>query len=200
MSVIGRNEPCPCGSGKKFKKCCLSFSSPDDLAQMLSSEKLKRRVQRKDSILRDKETIYIKDPKGIRKMSEIILEFAQPLLTDVHSFADYKKAISIAMLAWNLGLDGDSELTDRLDALYSGALQSMGDDMADEFLHVLSVLIQRKRDHFAEVRRLVLDWDTVKTSDTYHLSVVSTLVDEDTGPEEFEAKVEKLLETNSIHV
>ena len=22
MSKIGRNEPCPCGSGKKFKKCC----------------------------------------------------------------------------------------------------------------------------------------------------------------------------------
>jgi len=21
--VIGRNEPCPCGSGKKYKKCCL---------------------------------------------------------------------------------------------------------------------------------------------------------------------------------
>lgn len=26
---IGRNDPCPCGSRKKFKKCCLdSFSSP----------------------------------------------------------------------------------------------------------------------------------------------------------------------------
>ena len=22
MAKIGRNEPCPCGSGKKFKKCC----------------------------------------------------------------------------------------------------------------------------------------------------------------------------------
>lgn len=22
---VGRNEPCPCGSGKKFKKCCLRF-------------------------------------------------------------------------------------------------------------------------------------------------------------------------------
>jgi uncharacterized protein YecA (UPF0149 family) len=22
---IGRNDPCPCGSGKKFKKCCLSL-------------------------------------------------------------------------------------------------------------------------------------------------------------------------------
>ena len=21
---VGRNEPCPCGSGKKFKKCCLT--------------------------------------------------------------------------------------------------------------------------------------------------------------------------------
>ncbi len=24
MSKIGRNNPCPCGSGKKYKKCCLS--------------------------------------------------------------------------------------------------------------------------------------------------------------------------------
>ncbi len=26
--TIGRNEPCPCGSGKKHKKCCLSFAVP----------------------------------------------------------------------------------------------------------------------------------------------------------------------------
>jgi Tfp pilus assembly protein PilF len=24
MAKIGRNTPCPCGSGKKYKKCCLS--------------------------------------------------------------------------------------------------------------------------------------------------------------------------------
>ena len=23
VKKVGRNEPCPCGSGKKFKKCCL---------------------------------------------------------------------------------------------------------------------------------------------------------------------------------
>jgi len=22
--VIGRNDPCPCGSGKKYKKCCMN--------------------------------------------------------------------------------------------------------------------------------------------------------------------------------
>jgi len=21
--TVGRNEPCPCGSGKKYKKCCM---------------------------------------------------------------------------------------------------------------------------------------------------------------------------------
>ena len=24
---IGRNDPCPCGSGKKYKKCCLKEQS-----------------------------------------------------------------------------------------------------------------------------------------------------------------------------
>lgn len=25
---IGRNDPCPCGSGKKFKKCCVDQPPP----------------------------------------------------------------------------------------------------------------------------------------------------------------------------
>ncbi len=40
-AVIGRNDPCPCGSGKKYKKCCLEAdasakaikASPDHLSQ-----------------------------------------------------------------------------------------------------------------------------------------------------------------------
>jgi hypothetical protein len=30
MSKIGRNDPCPCGSGKKYKLCCISKSSPSN--------------------------------------------------------------------------------------------------------------------------------------------------------------------------
>ena len=25
VSPLGRNDPCPCGSGKKFKKCCMTY-------------------------------------------------------------------------------------------------------------------------------------------------------------------------------
>jgi hypothetical protein len=28
---IGRNDPCPCGSGKKFKKCCINKEDHSDL-------------------------------------------------------------------------------------------------------------------------------------------------------------------------
>ncbi|NQU44304.1 SEC-C domain-containing protein [bacterium] len=31
MSRTGRNEPCPCGSGKKYKKCCLDRDEQDAL-------------------------------------------------------------------------------------------------------------------------------------------------------------------------
>ena len=28
MNKIGRNDPCPCGSGRKYKKCCLAANRP----------------------------------------------------------------------------------------------------------------------------------------------------------------------------
>jgi len=38
---IGRNEPCPCGSGKKFKKCCYGNS---DLLKYVRNKKEKRHI------------------------------------------------------------------------------------------------------------------------------------------------------------
>src|SRR5205823_5260501 len=31
---IGRNDPCPCGSGKKFKKCCIDRPEEELLAML----------------------------------------------------------------------------------------------------------------------------------------------------------------------
>jgi hypothetical protein len=30
MDKAGRNDPCPCGSGKKYKKCCLLMHEADE--------------------------------------------------------------------------------------------------------------------------------------------------------------------------
>ena len=34
MSATGRDDPCPCGSGRKFKRCCLRALDADDAARM----------------------------------------------------------------------------------------------------------------------------------------------------------------------
>lgn len=28
MTKVGRNDPCPCGSGKKYKSCCFAKEQP----------------------------------------------------------------------------------------------------------------------------------------------------------------------------
>ncbi|MDN3504048.1 MAG: SEC-C metal-binding domain-containing protein [Rhabdochlamydiaceae bacterium] len=39
MEKVGRNDPCPCGSGKKYKKCCGKVGPRKFSAQLLSSNK-----------------------------------------------------------------------------------------------------------------------------------------------------------------
>ncbi len=34
MSKVGRNDPCPCGSGKKHKQCCLGAPAPSLLSRL----------------------------------------------------------------------------------------------------------------------------------------------------------------------
>ena len=51
MGKIGRNDPCPCGSGKKYKKCCLNFGDEE-----------------KEKIIQG----YIKDVMALDKLSNSI--------------------------------------------------------------------------------------------------------------------------------
>lgn len=37
MQKAGRNDPCPCGSGKKFKKCCEAVKGKKFQASVISS-------------------------------------------------------------------------------------------------------------------------------------------------------------------
>ena len=48
---IGRNDPCPCGSGKKYKKCCLGkdddpvYSDPINLLQTYKAARKSSRIK-----------------------------------------------------------------------------------------------------------------------------------------------------------
>ena len=64
MGKIGRNEPCPCGSGKKFKRCCLGKQQniPAHLTDVQKAQiSLQNGIQ----------TIQEAASKGIQKVHEL---------------------------------------------------------------------------------------------------------------------------------
>jgi len=50
---IGRNELCPCGSGKKYKKCCLYARDKSDQEDTLTP--LAQRINKKSERYRHKQ-------------------------------------------------------------------------------------------------------------------------------------------------
>jgi tetratricopeptide (TPR) repeat protein len=58
MAKIGRNDPCPCGSGKKYKKCCESVA----LAQSAERARAAR--------IAEAERVLATPPRGARPIPE----------------------------------------------------------------------------------------------------------------------------------
>ena len=62
-SKIGRNELCPCGSGRKYKKCCLEKKETEsDTMKKLYAQKYDIKLKQS------------KDVKGIKKAGRLVLE------------------------------------------------------------------------------------------------------------------------------
>jgi len=63
MNKVGRNDPCPCGSGLKYKRCCLG-KKEDAVEDIKAVYAQKYKIRLKDS----------KDIEGIRKAGRLVLE------------------------------------------------------------------------------------------------------------------------------
>jgi tetratricopeptide (TPR) repeat protein len=68
---VGRNDPCPCGSGKKYKKCCGRDVSPEPF-----SPRFDRRLMERD-LLALKQTIEGKNFGSVEEMNKYIREMNQ---------------------------------------------------------------------------------------------------------------------------
>src|SRR3990167_5765186 len=101
LKKIGRNDPCMCGSGKKYKKCCLTNRKLpiSNNAIQESQERLKTSVKKKIG-----SQAVILDKASKRKMSEIILGLAEDFLYEAESDNEIRNLIMATCFAWNLSL------------------------------------------------------------------------------------------------
>jgi methionyl aminopeptidase len=63
MNRIGRNDPCPCGSGRKYKKCCLTKESNAEPGDVKNLYYQRHKIQLKEN----------HDIEGIREAGRLAL-------------------------------------------------------------------------------------------------------------------------------
>ena len=88
---ISRNDPCPCGSGKKYKKCCLEKEHKKELAQ----RKLSTMISKDSPYCKNMGSIF-SDLKNMNKSLKEIKEEAEnaPKKEDDGETSPLKKLIT----------------------------------------------------------------------------------------------------------
>jgi hypothetical protein len=126
---IGRNEPCPCGSGKKYKRCCIDAKDRSPAGPSV--------------ITRD----------GDRGPAQQMVDYAQPLLDSTDgSLEETQRVLDLAMIFWNAALmDADAR-----DATLGELADKYEGDLRDEFWNMARMMIERHRAMFPEMRRRVV--------------------------------------------
>jgi hypothetical protein len=129
-------------------------------------KKLRRHARRiepsslKDKILRDNPHLADRinpNPTDKEKMSEVILDYARPLLDSAKSVEEQKKAISFALLCWNASFMEK----EKRDALIVGTSVER-DEMLDLATRaVMEFMVKRKEDLFPHNTRIIQNW-TIK--------------------------------------
>ena len=146
---VGRNDPCPCGSGKKYKKCCLAA---DEAARPRVAEANGQRFQVSGNVSDgqlDMARQFFREKDAGRGPAQQMAEYAQPIIdANDGSLASMQSALNMGMLFWNLAIIRD-------DAKREEALADMVRrlDEADrpEFQETARMMIERHRTMFPKM-------------------------------------------------
>ncbi|MBU1052394.1 MAG: hypothetical protein KKC46_01015 [Proteobacteria bacterium] len=169
MKKKKKNLKVPKSMRKKFKEQRRFKKSINE-----SQEKLLQRARER---VDDNKFEFEISPASRKKMSEIITEFAAPLLDAANNFEDQKKAISIAIAIWNISLlpeENQSQSLKEIESIVSSSTE--GDDFPKVRQEIFSYLIYRKNHLFQDIKRFVQDYEIFETSEGLYLNIASIML------------------------
>ena len=104
------------------------------------------------------------------KMSQIIMDFAEPFLAEADTEEKFRKAVGLATVAWNAGLLPKDQWKEPL----AKSLDATPDAIAS-ILAGLKLLVTRKHQHFANNKRFIVNYHLLGTFPDFQLAIASTL-------------------------
>lgn len=137
---IGRNDPCPCRSGKKYKKCCLGKGPASP------------RIVASPGVSREQRALaleYFRQKDAGRGPAQQFLDFAGPLLDSTErTKAETQHALTLAQFLWNVAITRDPETRE---AMLGDLLRDTPAAERDAFERIARDMLQRHRDMFPEL-------------------------------------------------
>lgn len=161
MATVGRNDPCPCGSGAKYKKCCIdrdreasgrSQGIPDggqvvdrDGARFTTSSGI-------TDAQRGMAAEFFEQKRRGRGPAQEMADFSQPLIDAADGPAALQNALSLGAIFWNLAVIKDE--AERLEMLEDLVKQTQKtEEDAQEFRKLAAEMVERHRTMFPEMHR-----------------------------------------------
>ncbi len=154
-------------------------------------KKIKERKHSKEAIIASKERLlqevksisnqnghkYRIDKSNPLKMSEVIINFAQPLLDAAQTDEEHRMAIAMAITIWNASLLPDKDQKNFIKE-FSNCIQALASyqKTLDESNQIISYFLERKKIYFPDIKRMILNYDCIKTPQGFHLNVVSNVL------------------------
>lgn len=107
------------------------------------------------------------------KMSEIIMDFAEPMLSNLNDNETKKKAINVAILVWNAFVLPKKERDQTIKKLiFTLSLSDSKRDLAISKT-IINALMQRRKKYFSYNKRIIIDYQFSRKGEDLRLDVAS---------------------------
>jgi len=133
-----------------------------------------RLVQRLPSLNIPSQQKVLINPPEHEKMSEVILDFAQPLLDMSDNDEATQKAIDFAIIAWNFAIIKERSGEKAIEEIMRKTAKPGTDETTMErYRPYFDMLFRRKRELFPDNQRMIMDYEFSESRDKFHLNVIS---------------------------
>ena len=137
---------------------------------------IKRKAQVRSATMRDIQTEYPTEYLSVNKLSEVILDYAEPLLRGIDDYQKEIKAIGISITFWNVSLLPKQEALEAIDSALGDMLK--GDpQLKNDLYTIYEMMYKRKQNQFSNDKRFVVDYSLDKIEGGFNLQVSSTSVE-----------------------
>jgi hypothetical protein len=136
-----------------------------------SDESLMRMERKMLKMSGGKEHELIRD-SSLEKMSDILLEYGDPLLEAIDSEdkKEYEKAIMMSIMLWNCAIMQEEPKGRK------GIEKMLKPMMPDaESKSVVRYMLDRKHEMFPKNKRMIMNYELTEAADGFHLTVASTI-------------------------